>query len=86
MAQAAGKRKTRAPPFPSVFVYDLCHPSQARNFHQFTLRLPVMPQCGPSDLQLPNLQNEKQQFEVLLLELDAQSRAQPLTSPNLAKP
>ena len=104
MAQAAGRRKTRVPPLPFGFVYDL--PSLARppnsavsstsldrpshsNGVATTPRDPIpvlnsSPGNAP-DLQLLNLQIEKQQLELHLLKLEVQSRARDLvasTSPS----
>ena len=93
MAAAAGKRKTKAPSLPSGFVYDL--PSLERPPHNITSATSapqtdaitprgssvsnVVPGNAPN-LQLLNLQIEKQQLKIRLLELEAQAKAHSLMS------
>lgn len=101
MAQAARKRRTKFPPLPSGFIYDL--PSLTRPSHSTsaspenrspsndvaTSRVSPSVQTPPgnsAELQLLNLQIEKQQLELRLLELEAQSRARDLVTTTTTKP
>ena len=99
MAAAAGKRKTKDPSLPSGFVYDL--PSLERPPHSApsassALQTDAITPSGfpasnaapgnSSDLQLRNLQIEKQQLENRLLELEAQAKARSLMPSSPSKP
>ena len=87
MAAAAGKRKTKGPSLPSGFVYDLPSlerpPHSAPSASSALQNDAITPRGSPasnaapgnsSDLQL-NLQLEKQQLEIHLLELEVQARS-----------
>ena len=101
MAQAAGKRRTKIPPLPSGFIYDLPsltrppHSASASPVNPSPSNAAATPRVSPSvqtppgnsaELQLLNLQIEKQQLELRLLELEAQSRARDLVSTTTTKP
>ena len=81
MAAAAGKLNTKGPSLPSGFVYDL--PSFERPPHSAPSSAPyvISPRGSPasntnptpgnsSDFQILNLQIEKQQLEIRLVELE----------------
>ena len=99
MAAAAGKRKTKAPSLPSGFVYNL--PSLERPPHSVPSATSapqtdaITPRGSPAsnavpgnapDLQLLNLQIEKQQLVIRLLELEAQAKARSLMPSSPSKP
>ena len=99
MATAAVKPKTKGPSLPSGFVYDL--PSLERPPHSApsatsALQTDAMtPHGSPasntapvnsSELQLLNLQIEKQQLEIHLLVLGAQAKALSLMPSSPSKP
>ena len=101
MAQAAGKRRSKIPPLPSGFIYDLPsltrppHSASASPVNPSPSNAAATPRVSPSvqtppgnsaELQLLNLQIEKQQLELRLLELEAQSRARDLVSTTTTKP
>ena len=88
MAQAGGKRSTKIPPLPSGFIYNLPsltwppHNARASPEKPSPPRTVATPHVFPSvqtspgnsaELQLLNLQIDKQQLELRLLELEAQS-------------
>ena len=99
MAAATGKCKTKGPSLPLGFVYDL--PSLERPLHSApsassALQTDTMtPRGSPasnaasgnsSDLQLLNLQIEKQQLEIRPLELEGQAKARSLMPSSPSKP
>ena len=98
MAAAAGKRKTKGPSLPSGFVYDLPSlewPPHNAQSASSALQTDAITPCGSpasnaapgnsSDLQL-NLQIEKQQLEIHLLELEVQAKARSLMPSSSSKP